>query len=125
MAWGATSHKSGLEKIYYKHSTLHPDELIVDILYTGLCHSDHFKLKCLWTPPERSKWPMVAGHEIIGRVKEIGSNVETVKVGDIVGACPKRSTCGFCKNCKMGDDNICMSKTARPMYDPHFGGYAT
>ena len=62
VAWGCKEAKAPLEKIYYKHSELKPDELLVDIHYTGLCHSDHFKLHCLWDPAEYSPWPMIAGH---------------------------------------------------------------
>ncbi len=73
------------------------------MLYTGLCHSDHFKLHCLWRAPELSAWPMVAGHEIIGKVVRVGSAVEEFKLGDIIGACPHRNSCGYCENCKRGD----------------------
>lgn len=125
IAWGCKEAKAPLEKIYYKHSELKPDELLVDLLYTGLCHSDHFKLHCLWDPPEYSPWPMIAGHEIVGRVTKVGSGCEHIMVGDIVGACPHRDSCGFCSNCKRGDDNLCQGDKSEGMYDPYFGAYAT
>lgn len=94
------------------------------MLYTGLCHSDYFKLQSAWAPPERSAWPMVAGHEIIARVKTVGPDCKWVKVGDIVGACPHRDSCYSCDNCIRGDDNLCY-KINKRTYDPYFGGYAT
>lgn len=111
--------------VYYKHSELRPDELVIEMLYTGLCHSDFFKLDCAWRAPESSPWPMVAGHEIVGKVLRVGSGVTHFMPGDLVGACPHRNCCGFCSNCKSGNDNLCMGAVSRPMYDPYFGGYAT
>ena len=124
-AWGCLEAKGPLERIFYKHSDLKPDELIVELMYTGLCHSDHYKLHALWDPAEYSPWPMIAGHEIIGKVLKIGSEVAHFMPGDIVGATPHRDCCGFCANCKRGDDNLCMGDKNEVMYDPYFGAYAT
>ena len=70
--WGCKEAKAFLERIYYKHSELQKGELIAELLYSGLCHTDYFKLESAWGPPENSRWPMIAGHEIVARVTKLG-----------------------------------------------------
>lgn len=75
-----------------------------EMLYCGICHSDcHFGLNHL----TGAMYPMVPGHELIGKVTEIGTDVTKVKVGDYVGVGCTIDSCQNCENCDAGDEQYC------------------
>jgi D-arabinose 1-dehydrogenase-like Zn-dependent alcohol dehydrogenase len=69
-----------------------PQDALVEITHGSICGSDNFYLRS----------PQVLGHESVGIVKEVGSEVQNVKVGDRVGLGYVQKTCGECQNCKTG-----------------------
>ena len=98
-----------------------------DILYCGVCHSDLHQIKNDWFP---GIFPMVPGHEIVGKVKRVGSQVKKFKVGDLAGVGCLVNSCRTCDNCKEGLEQYCLngavgtynSKEKNGM--PTYGGYS-
>jgi propanol-preferring alcohol dehydrogenase len=84
------------------------DEVLVEVSVCGVCRTDlHLALREL--PPKR---PDVSpGHQVVGRVVDTGSEVRDLRVGDRVGAAWLRSTCGRCRWCRDGQENLCRSST--------------
>ncbi|GEM52253.1 NAD(P)-dependent alcohol dehydrogenase [Empedobacter brevis] len=83
---------------------LSPKDIFIDIEYCGVCHSDIHTAKGDWGKPN---YPVVPGHEIIGRVKEIGSEVTKFKVGDLVGVGCMVESCQHCHSCDEGLEQYC------------------
>ncbi|UOQ67632.1 NAD(P)-dependent alcohol dehydrogenase [Hymenobacter volaticus] len=133
-AYGATnSIFNGLKRMEIERHPPKADEVHIDILYCGVCHSDLHQVKNDW---KNTVYPCVPGHEIVGQVLEVGSTVTKFKVGDIVGVGCMIDSCGQCKPCQQGEENYCqgpVSWTATyngPMKPDGngantFGGYST
>ena len=83
---------------------LRPDDIRIEIEYAGICHSDIHTVRGEWGPVN---YPMVTGHEIVGRVAEIGSDVTEFKVGDRAGVGCLVDSCRECEWCKKGEENNC------------------
>ncbi len=81
-----------------------PNEVLVDILYCGVCHSDIHQARSEWGP---SIYPMVPGHEIIGTVSAIGKDVKRFKVGDTAGVGVIIGSCRHCPACKEDLEQYC------------------
>jgi uncharacterized zinc-type alcohol dehydrogenase-like protein len=100
----------------------------VDILYCGVCHSDLHQAHNDW---KNSIYPMVPGHEIVGRVTEVGGHVKKFKAGDLVGVGVFVDSCRECPQCKSGLEQYCIKGLA-PTYNgyemdrktPTYGGYS-
>jgi alcohol dehydrogenase (NADP+)/uncharacterized zinc-type alcohol dehydrogenase-like protein len=80
------------------------NDLLIDIKFSGICHSDIHTIKGHW---EKQKYPQVPGHEIAGIVTAIGKNVTQFKVGDKAGIGCMVNSCMKCESCKKGDENHC------------------
>ncbi|MFX9180931.1 alcohol dehydrogenase catalytic domain-containing protein, partial [Acinetobacter baumannii] len=80
------------------------NDVHVEILYCGVCHSDLHQARDEWGG---SIYPMVPGHEIIGKVVEVGNKVSKFKIGDTVGVGVMVDSCRVCKNCKKDLENYC------------------
>lgn len=94
-------------------------DVLVKVSACGVCHTELDEIEGR-TPP--SFFPIVLGHQVVGRVTEIGERVSRFKVGDRVGIAWIYSACGTCKYCREGNDNLC-EKFAASGRDAH-GGYA-
>lgn len=81
------------------------DEILIEILYAGICHSDIHTEKDEWGEVQH---PLVAGHEIAGVVTQIGKNVTKFKVSDYAGVGCMVNSCGECEYCKVGLENYCI-----------------
>jgi uncharacterized zinc-type alcohol dehydrogenase-like protein len=95
--------------------------VLIDILFCGVCHSDIHQVRDEWG---NSTFPMVPGHEILGRVVEVGKEVTKFKVGDVAGVGCMVDSCGQCVECRQGLEQFCV-KTAVYTYnapDPILGG---
>ena len=96
-AYGATgSIFSSLSEMDIERQPPKANELLIDILYCGVCHSDLHQVKNDWA---NTVYPCVPGHEIVGRVAEAGNSVTRYKVGDIVGVGCMIASCGHCHPC--------------------------
>jgi uncharacterized zinc-type alcohol dehydrogenase-like protein len=76
----------------------------IDILYCGVCHSDIHQVRSEWGP---AKYPMVPGHEIVGRITKVGSQVKKFKAGDLAGIGCMVNSCQECNQCKKGYEQFC------------------
>ncbi|MFJ6004022.1 NAD(P)-dependent alcohol dehydrogenase [Arthrobacter sp. NPDC092385] len=81
-----------------------PKDVLIDIAYSGVCHSDIHTVRGEWGDIQ---YPQVVGHEIVGTVSEIGSEVTKHKVGDRVGVGCMVNSCGECEYCVRGDEQYC------------------
>lgn len=81
------------------------DDVEIDIVWAGICHSDYHNVKGEW--PGSSIYPMVPGHEIAGIVAAVGKDVTKFKVGDRVGVGCFVDSCRNCPQCAVGDENYC------------------
>lgn len=105
-AFGARAADKPLEPMTIPRRDLLADDVKIEILYCGICHSDlHFA---------RSEWdvmapvyPCVPGHEIVGRVAETGAEVKNFKVGDVVGVGCMVDSDGTCPACQDGEEQFC------------------
>ena len=88
---------------------LRPDDVAMDILFCGVCHSDVHQARDEWGG---GLFPMVPGHEIIGRVTAVGDRVRKLAVGDLAGVGCIVDSCGKCDPCKRGVEQFCQRGVA-------------
>lgn len=118
-AYAAREAGSLLEQFSYEVGDLSPDEVEIDVLYCGICHSDLSMIDDEWG---MTQYPLVAGHEVIGKISATGSNVGNLDEGTTVGLGWHSGYCGHCPSCKTGDQNLCSS--AEGTIVAHHGGFA-
>jgi len=104
-------------------------DVVIDILYCGVCHSDIHQVRDEWGG---SIFPMVPGHEIVGRISRIGSKVKDFKVGDLAGIGCFVDSCRVCSSCNEGLEQYCetfLSSTyngyEQDRKTPTYGGYSS
>jgi alcohol dehydrogenase, propanol-preferring len=89
-----------------------PDEVLIKVEACGVCHSDLHIAEGDWTHLLRIiKRPLIPGHEVVGRVVQIGSAVSNLQIGDRVGVAWTHWTCDECELCKEGHENLCPSQS--------------
>jgi len=118
-AYAAFEPKGELKPFEYDPGQLASDEVEIDVSYCGICHSDVSVIDSEWG---EMPYPVVAGHEVVGKIAEIGSSVSNLEVGQVVGLGWHAGYCGTCHPCQTGDNNLCGSATATIM--GHHGGFA-
>jgi propanol-preferring alcohol dehydrogenase len=111
--------KKPLELVDMPVPTPEPDQLLIKVSVCGVCHTEIDEIEGRLLPPE---FPIVPGHEIVGRVHAVGSQVRKYKPGDRVGVAWIHSSCGRCSFCARGEENLCDDFRATGL-DAH-GGYA-
>jgi uncharacterized zinc-type alcohol dehydrogenase-like protein len=112
----------------FEHREPNPDDIVIDIQFCGICHSDIHQARNEWGG---SIFPMVPGHEIVGKVSAVGSAVKKFKVGDNAAVGCMVDSCGTCVNCKDGEEHFCTNPGMVATYNgrnfdgtPTYGGYA-
>ncbi|QDU56615.1 alcohol dehydrogenase catalytic domain-containing protein [Aeoliella mucimassa] len=101
----AARDKSGkLSTWAFQRRPLGDDDVLIDIKYCGICHSDIHQMRGHWGPQQ---YPQVPGHEIAGVVAAVGKNVTKFKVGDHAGVGCMVSSCLECNSCKQGEEHYC------------------
>ncbi|MCY7939612.1 NAD(P)-dependent alcohol dehydrogenase [Bacillus inaquosorum] len=119
--------KAPFEQTTIERRELKPDDVLIDIKYCGICHSD---IHLVHNDFGGSSYPMVPGHEIAGVVTAVGTKVTKFAVGDRVGVGCFVDSCGECKYCLRGDEQFCTKGVVVVFnsldYDenPTFGGYS-
>lgn len=118
-AYAALKAGEKLQSFEYDPGELGSDEVEIDVDYCGICHSDLSILENQWGV---SEYPVVPGHEVVGTVAAIGSQVKTLSVGQTVGLGWFSGSCMYCEWCLSGDHNLC--QTAEQTIVGRFGGFA-
>ena len=103
-AYASPSAESALAPFTISRREPGPLDVQIDILYCGVCHSDIHQAKNEWG---NSIYPMVPGHEIVGRVSAVGEQVANFKVGDLAGVGCIVDSCRSCPQCDAGDEQFC------------------
>ena len=105
-AYAATSPTEPLVPTTIERRDVGPKDVLIAIRYAGICHSDIHTVRGEWGP---ITYPQVVGHEIVGEVQEIGSEVTKHQVGDRVGAGCMVNSCRDCENCRAGMEQYCLN----------------
>ncbi|WP_119697703.1 NAD(P)-dependent alcohol dehydrogenase [Microbacterium halotolerans] len=103
-AYGAHSATDNLVPLEIERRDVGPHDVMIAIRYAGVCHSDIHTIRGEWGP---IAYPQVVGHEIVGEVTEVGSEVTTHAIGDRVGVGCMVNSCGECSYCLDGDEHFC------------------
>ena len=104
-AYAAPSATEPLVKTTIERREVGANDVLIEIRYAGICHSDIHTVRGEWGP---ITYPQVVGHEIAGYVTEVGSAVTLHKVGDKVGVGCMVNSCRECENCLSGNENYCL-----------------
>lgn len=103
-AYGAINATDPLEPMTIERRDVGPSDVLIDIDYAGICHSDLHTVKSEWGD---IVYPQVVGHEIVGRVAQVGSEVTKHEVGDLVGVGCMVNSCRECVQCEKGNEQHC------------------
>ena len=127
-SWGyaATQVKAPLAPFTFERRDPNPDDIVIEVQYCGVCHSDLHQVRDEWGG---AIFPMVPGHEIVGTVVKVGSQVKKFKEGDRAGVGCMVNSCGHCVNCIGGEEQYCengaiWTYNARENGFPTYGGYS-
>ncbi len=127
---GYAAHDTGghLVPFHFDRRELRPNDVAIEILYSGVCHSDLHTARNDWG---WTTYPIVVGHEIVGRVTEAAAEVTKHKVGDIVAIGCMVDSCQTCDQCRKGEEQLCREGNTgtyagedRVTGEPTKGGYS-
>jgi len=118
---GLAAHAAGAEllTLRYDPGKLGPQEVEIAITHCGICHSDLHLIANDWGI---SQYPFIPGHEVIGTVAAVGSEVHSLEVGQRVGLGWQSNSCGQCEWCLSGQENLCLASEGTCVH--RHGGYA-
>ncbi|RZL46595.1 MAG: NAD(P)-dependent alcohol dehydrogenase [Pedobacter sp.] len=111
----------------FERRAVGPHDVQLEILFCGVCHSDLHQIKNEWFP---GIFPMVPGHEIVGKVIKVGDHVKNFKLGDLAGVGCMVDSCQVCENCKDGLEQYCLDGNTQTYNNkgrdgvPTYGGYS-
>jgi uncharacterized zinc-type alcohol dehydrogenase-like protein len=121
--------EANFEPFNFERRELGARDILIEIMYCGICHSDIHQARNEW---QNSIYPMVPGHEIVGRVAEVGAEVSKFNAGDIAGVGCFVDSCRTCENCNNGYEQFCQKHlaltyngTEMDEKTPTFGGYSS
>ncbi len=128
-AYAVVSEGRPLEPYVIERRDPRPFDVAIDVLYCGICHSDVHQARGEWN---NSTYPMVPGHEILGRVTRVGERVTRHRVGDLVGVGCMVDSCRECSPCRDHHEQFCekdcawtYNGTEMDRTTPTYGGYST
>jgi uncharacterized zinc-type alcohol dehydrogenase-like protein len=104
LGYAAQSAQSPLAPYHFERRDLRANDVAIEILYCGVCHSDLHTVRGDWGP---QPYPLVPGHEIVGRVLEVGPEVKRYKAGDNVAVGCMVDSCHKCDQCEHGEEQFC------------------
>jgi uncharacterized zinc-type alcohol dehydrogenase-like protein len=128
-AYGATAAKAPLGPLSISRREPRPHDVVIDILFCGVCHSDIHQARDEWSG---ATFPMVPGHEIVGRVSRVGAEATKFAIGDLAGVGCFVDSCRTCDSCGEGFEQFCekspaftYNSTEMDRSTPTQGGYST
>jgi alcohol/geraniol dehydrogenase (NADP+) len=119
-AYAALAAKTALVPFQYPQSELAVDQVEIAVQYSGLCHSDLSMIENEW---QQSLYPLVPGHEVVGKISRVGSAVQHLHVGQMVGLGWQAGHCQGCRPCLGGKPNLCKHSEATIV--GRHGGFAS
>lgn len=121
-AFGTEAKDKDLQEMTIERREVQSKDIEIEILYCGVCHSDLHTARNDWGG---TKYPSVPGHEIVGKVSNIGNEVTKFKVGDLVGVGCMVDSCGTCESCKKDLEQYCLNGFTGTYNgtDKHLGGH--
>lgn len=127
-AYAAFDNKSPMRPFEAPRREPGAEDVTIEILYCGICHSDLHQVRNEW---QNAQYPMVPGHEIVGRVTAVGANVTKVKLGQLAGVGCMVDSCRDCGPCERGLEQFCevgsvmtYNGLERDGKTPTYGGYS-
>lgn len=126
--FAAQTSTSPLTPFSFERRALRPTDVLIKIAYCGICHSDLHQARDEWGG---ASFPMVPGHEIVGKITEVGSSVKKFKVGDTAGIGCLVDACGKCSECDKSLQQFCdqvtwtYNSTDKQDGMPNYGGYSS
>ena len=102
--YAAFDASSPLRPHRFERREVGPKDVLIDILYCGICHSDLHTARSEWGP---TAYPLVPGHEIVGRVAKVGAEVKRIKEGELAGVGCLVNSCRHCRSCEDGFEQYC------------------
>jgi uncharacterized zinc-type alcohol dehydrogenase-like protein len=121
--------ESKFEPFSFERRDLGASDILIEILYCGVCHSDIHQARNEW---QNSIYPMVPGHEIVGRIGRVGAEVSKFKEDDFAGVGCFVDSCRVCENCKNDFEQFCQKHCAQTYNSmemdektPTYGGYSS
>jgi uncharacterized zinc-type alcohol dehydrogenase-like protein len=126
-AYAAQSPTTDLTPWTFERRDVGPHDVQIDIAFCGVCHSDLHQIKNEWFP---GIFPMVPGHEIVGRIRQVGDHVKKFKAGDLAGVGCMVDSCQVCSNCQEGLEQYCLEGNTQTYNNlgrdgqPTYGGYS-
>lgn len=131
IGYAAHDAHSPLSPFAFERRDLRDNDVAVEILYCGVCHSDLHQARDDWKDWGPTQYPVVPGHEIVGRVIGVGSGVTRHAIGDAVAVGTIVDSCQRCDQCRRGEEQMCreyptVTYNARDRVDggPTYGGYS-
>lgn len=104
VGYAAYNPQTPLRSFHFERRQPGPSDVRIEILYCGVCHSDLHQVRNEW---RGTTFPIVPGHEIVGRVVEVGSQVTSFKLGDLAGVGCMIDSCGVCPDCQDHQEQFC------------------
>ena len=127
-AFGTASKDADLKQMSIERRAITANDIEIEILYCGVCHSDLHTARNDWGG---TIYPAVPGHEIVGKVTKVGSNITKVKVGDYAGVGCLVDSCRTCDSCKQDLEQYCLNGFTgtyngkeKHLGNQTFGGYS-
>jgi uncharacterized zinc-type alcohol dehydrogenase-like protein len=128
-AYAALNETSPLAPFEFNRREVGEHDILIEIAYCGVCHSDIHQARGEWG---NSIFPMVPGHEIVGRVARVGSKVSSFKVDELAGVGCFVDSCRTCSSCTSGEEQYCKghvsfsyNSTEQDQKTPTYGGYSS
>lgn len=125
--YAAQSPETDLAPWDFERKDVGPHDVLIEIAFCGVCHSDLHQIKNDWFP---GIFPMIPGHEIVGRITQIGAHVKKFKTGDLGGVGVMVDSCLTCENCQNGQEQLCLVSPVATYNGldhegkPTYGGYS-
>lgn len=126
--YAAQAAEAPLAPFHFERRAARPNDVVMEVLYCGICHTDLHQARNDWG---WSQYPLVPGHEIVGRVIAVGSGVRRYNVGDAVAVGCMVDSCQQCDQCKKGEEQLCRKGNTQTYNDKDrisgertYGGYS-
>lgn len=125
--YAAQNPEADLAPWNFERREVGPHDVQIEILYCGVCHSDLHQIKNDWFP---GLFPMVPGHEIVGRIVKVGDHVKNFKLDELAGVGCMVDSCQVCENCQQDLEQYCLDGNTQTYNNkgrdgvPTYGGYS-